>query len=780
MKIRLRPVLKLAGFGVASLLIAGVAAPYLSADRYGERLRVSLERALGGNRRVEIGKVRFSLFKGPGFSVEGVTIHEDPSIGLEPIVYIPETGSLEVAPRLWSLLGGRFEVASIRLDGARINLSKSGPASEWGRWNFAAVVKRSIMSATPAIHVRDSRINFKFGDAKSVVYLTETDLDISPPSPGGSGWTVECSARPARTDRPAQGLGAFTLKGRWYVAPERVDMDLELEKSGLDEITTLIRGQAGGVHGKVSSRVHLAGPLNNIGISGRLNIEDVHRWDMLPPKGDGWPLDIRGKLDLVGQKIELESNSASNAPLPVWVRLRATDYLTQPRWAVGVNWNQFPVEPILELARHMGAQIPPALKLSGTMDGAVGSSGNGLQGEVSFRDAALTIPDSPPVRFEHASIIFDQGHARLAPAAVRTADGEEASLEADYDLAAGLLDLSIVTKDMGVPALRAQVALAAVPWLEQVRAGKWSGTLRYRNEAGAAGWAGKLEVKDAEVDVPGLASPLRITVARAQIDGARVDLDRMQASIGKLGFSGEYHYAPGAPRPHRIRLRAAELDAAELEDELMPTLRRAGLLARALGRAAVPPWLRERAVEGPIQIDRMTLGKWRFRNVRTRLLWDGARVHLEGLQANLDDADVTGRLSVNLRGARPFYTLSARVHGLEWQGGRIDAEGALETFGAGSQLLANLTSEGVFTGAGVELGSVEPLRALAGRYNLEWWQAAPRLRFTGLDVRTEGDAYTGRGATQDDGRLVVVLSNGSREMRLSGTLAKLQSEELAR
>ena len=54
---------------------------------------------LYGNRRVELGKVHFNLFKGPGFSVDSVIIHEDPAIGAEPIVYILQgSGSLEVAP----------------------------------------------------------------------------------------------------------------------------------------------------------------------------------------------------------------------------------------------------------------------------------------------------------------------------------------------------------------------------------------------------------------------------------------------------------------------------------------------------------------------------------------------------------------------------------------------------------------------------------------------------------------------------------------------------------
>src|ERR1035441_1242776 len=104
---------------------------------------------------------------------------------------------------------------------------------------------------------------------KSFFYLTEADFDLSPPGSLGGGWSVSCSAKPARTDRPAQGLGSFTLKGRWFVSPERVDRDLVLGRAGLDEITALWRGQSGAVHGTVSSRLHLGGPINNIGITDR-------------------------------------------------------------------------------------------------------------------------------------------------------------------------------------------------------------------------------------------------------------------------------------------------------------------------------------------------------------------------------------------------------------------------------------------------------------------------------------------------------------------------------
>src|SRR2546422_897155 len=88
-------------FGVVCLVVVagGIVAPYLSADRYAERIRSGLESALG--RRVEFRDVRFNLFTGPGFAVSKVVIHEDPAFGLEPLAYVD---SLEARPRLLPLI----------------------------------------------------------------------------------------------------------------------------------------------------------------------------------------------------------------------------------------------------------------------------------------------------------------------------------------------------------------------------------------------------------------------------------------------------------------------------------------------------------------------------------------------------------------------------------------------------------------------------------------------------------------------------------------------------
>jgi hypothetical protein len=771
---RLGIVAKWSALVLLVVLAAGLVAPYLQADRFGNRIRASLERTLG--RKVEIGKVRFDLFGGPGFQIENVVIHEHPSIGIEPLARVT---TMEVSPRLWPLLRGQVAAASIRLDDARINLSKTGAPSEPGRWNFERLLNPAELGFFPAVRIRNGRINFKFGDTKSAFYLMGTDLDISPAS---NQWRIVCEAQPARTDRPAQGLGTFTAKGKWIpAAVGRLDLDVRLERTGLGELTALLRGFDGGVHGTVSSRVRLTGPLRDIRIAGRVNIEDVHRWDLLPPKGEGWPLDVRGRLDLVAQHLELESNSAGNVQLPLYVRFRVSDYLSRPRWGVSVNWNSFPTEALLELARHMGVQLPAKLKLTGTIEGAIVYSGQGsFQGQMSFQKPVLTVPDSAPLRCDRASVVFGQGHVRLQPVVVRVVDDEDATVEADYDTGAGTLDLDIRTDGMSVASLQTQVALAAVPWLEQLQTGEWSGQLHYRRGAGGEpGWSGKLALTDATLPVAGIVAPVRLRSARAQIDRARVVLDRIDASAGEVAVTGEYRYEPLAARPHRVRLAAAAIDAAALERQLAPTLRRGGnLIARALGRTGVPDWMKSRSLEGTLQVGTLKLAGAHLENVRAHLLWDATRAEVNGIQARLEKGAVTGALVISLRGSRPGYRFTGRVKGVAWLGGKLDAEGTLETAGTGAQLLAGMTAQGAFSGAGLDMGGALPLRAVSGSYKLAWARTAPQIRFTDLEIETADDTYTGRGETQEDGRLLLVLSNGSREMRVSGTLAKLAFDEV--
>ena len=768
---------------VAVLLVAGIIAPYLSGNSFAPRIRNALETALG--RKVDIGAVHFSLFSGPGFSVDHVVIHENPAMGIEPLAYV---GSLEAVPRLTSLFGGRLEFASIRLDDASINVAKTGGPAAPGHWNFEPLLTRSVIRAIPEVHVRSGRFNFKFGDTKSVFYLTGADLDISPPRRGSSAWDLEFSGEPARTDKPARGLGDFLARGRWL--PEsggRLDLDVRLERSAISEIVELLHGSDAGIHGNVSARLRLAGPLDDIRIAGRMDLDDVHRWDQMPPYGPGWPLRLAGRLNALGQTIEVESNTAGTPALLLDVRFRCADFLSQPRWGVVLNWNRFPAAPVLDLARHMGAAVPANLSMSGTLDGVLGYAGHGsLQGQLDFHDAVAATPNAPPIRAKQAHLVFTSGRAHLDPAVVTTEPAQTAQLEADYDWRAQSLDLTISADGMHFAALRAQSSLAAIPWLEQVSSGTWKGQLRYRYTPpvpglgpSKSGWSGAIDLRDAQFPVPGVADPVDLQSATAHIDGARVTLDHIHARAGKIAFQGQYQYVPLAARPHRLRISIPEADAAELERLLMPSLQHSrGLFARALslGRSSMPGWLADRHVDATVQIGTLTLDGAEAHGVQANLLWDAGKAEFDHVQTSFDGGLITGTLLVNLRGGRPAYRFEASAQGMQWKSGTIDADFALESAGTGTDLLSHLHSTGTFEARGLEMENLRDLDSVSGAYDLVLTPAGPRWRFPELQLVLGEDTYTGQGTTGPDGRLLIQLSSGKKEMHMSGTLAELRLE----
>jgi hypothetical protein len=366
---------------------------------------------------------------------------------------------------------------------------------------------------------------------------------------------------------------------------------------------------------------------------------------------------------------------------------------------------------------------------------------------------------------------------------VRAAGDDEAQLEAGYRWDTGAFDLNISTASMDVATLHSQAALRAVPWLEQVRSGNWNGQLRYQWDPGppaAPGWSGQFEIRNAAFALDGLAAPVTLDTARVRIQGERVVLDRMLARVGGLTAQGEYRYEPLAARPHRIRVAIPAADAAQIERLFTPTLLRTrNLLARAfsLGRAAVPAWLAGRRMEGSVQIGALRLGGLEVDGLRARLVWDGARARLENITGRLEGGVLNGTLTVNLRGSRPAYLLAGRLRNVDCRSGKVDAEGALETQGIGAEVLANLRSQGIFKGSALELGSLPPVEAVAGAYRLVWGAPEPRVRFWDLQLTSGDEVYAGSGATQDDGRLLIQLTSGAKEMRMSGSFARLALEE---
>lgn len=742
-----------------ALTAIGLAAPYIEIDFVRPRIERALERGLG--RRVEVEKAYFNLFTCPGFTLENVTIHEDPRAGIEPFAHV---WSLEARVRMLSLLRGQLEFSSLRLGSdTGINLVKTSA----GPWNFQFLLggAQASAGAMPAIKMRGGRVNFKFGDTKSVFYFDRADFDVTPSETGSVD--LRFSGAPSRTDRSAQDFGFFSIRGRW--TRQRLDMKLELERSALDEVARLIDRRGFGLHGVIALEAQLSGSPAHLDVTGQLQVDDVHRWDLLPKRGGGWRIGYTGTLDLHREWLELASASEPPNP-PLAMKFRAWDYLSNPHWDAAADLNQVPLATLVEVARHMGTAVPDKLAAEGSVSGSVRySKPDGLSGRVELHDASLSLPDAQSLRADSTVVLIDKQALSLETSTLRIGEAEAADLEGSYTLGAGGgLDLKINTRGLSVADLR-PFGLAAIPLLDQTPSGTWRGSVRYHWTRGEAGeWSGEYELQNARIPVDGLADPLRIQFAAVSLNGARIAVSRIRAKAGAIAFTGEYRWEPAAVRPHKFRIAVPEADLAELERLWLPALvREPGFLARTLRFSSppLPDWLNARRADGTLSVELLTLGDLQASIGGVRLLWDGPVVRFVRLDARVDQSSLNGELAVDLSHRSPHYRLDGKLQDVAYKGGTLDFEGTLEADGSGTQIPASARAEGRVRGHSIAFTPDADFRSIAGCFEMFSSPEGPHWKLSGLEVVQGGDTYTGAGATQADGRLVLDLVNHGRPFR---------------
>jgi hypothetical protein len=741
----IRRCLKIVFAAIALVIVAGLAAPKFQANQYRGRIKTALESGL--HRKVEFGEIKFNLFTGPGFSVDNVTIGEDPELGAEPIAYVNSTGKLTAIPRLWSLWTGHLEFSSLRLDDAQINLSRTEPQPGEYRWNIERLMRPSIIAAFPNISIRNSRINFKAENLKSVVYLLDCDLDISPPSSAKDGWHIRFEGKPARTDRAARGSGIFTARGAWYPAAGNLDLNLQLDRSQLSDMVALIRGEDAGLQGTVSGKAHLAGPPSALAINGRLNLADLHGWDQTVAQGEVWPLDLSGRWNARDQELKLDAGVSGK----VAVHYLVSKYFSQPRWGVSLSFQNFAIDPLVKVAHRLGAPLPDELKLTGQLDAAVGYSGT-FEGAATLHHASISVPGSAPVELESAQVVITQGHATLSPTLVTFPAKQEATFEATYNMGDPAPEFTVTTAGLNVQ------ALAGVPLLAALPEGQWSGRLRYAQQ----NWSGSFELSKAVMNFPGFSEPVKLESAEGKLDGAHVILQRIHASAAGIEAQGEYRYEPGALRPHRFRLTLPEVDAAALEKLAMPAIsRKSGLFN--FGKPTLPDWLKQLRADGTVQIGLLHAGGLELTKFKTRVLWDGAHVALPDVTAAVGPGSLTSRVVMDLGGRTPLYEVTSQLSGFAWKTGKLDADVTMQTNGIGTETLNHLHSTGTFTGRNV----LEDFSSVSGRYDLRWSATSPKLSFTDLKLAGEGEVLSGNASLQKDGTVLVQLANGTRQLKVS-------------
>jgi hypothetical protein len=765
--------------GLAAVAAIGLLAPYLDANRMRPRIQAALEAAF--NRPVEIGPVHLNVFSGPGFTVKDVLIGDDPAAGIEPFAHVE---FMQARVRWLSLLRGKLAFSSLRMDSPTVNLVKQ----QVGPWNIQQLLDHTsgISSGVPDIQIRDGRLNFKFGDTKSVFYISAADIDVYPNESGDV--VIRFSGAPARTDRGSQNFGELSARGILHFSAnseDQLNMSLRLERTAISELARLFNGSDMGVHGFAVANARLAGHLSQLAITGDLNITDIHRWDLMPPKGEGWTLNYRGLLNLPGHQLDVETIAGQGQVQPVAVKLRLADYLSSPKWAASFAFHDLPAASLVETARHMGAPFLPGVQVDGRVNGVIGYSNNGgLQGELALANASVKSTHEASAEFDSARVLFSNNAIAFGPAEVTTENGQTAQIEGLYALDNSRAALRISTRQLTIAEVESSaehvVSAPPIPLLESLRGGSWRGSIAFeRAEDHEGAWSGQYELQNAVMEIPGLATPIRFASATVEIKDGTIQISRIHARAGDVTLEGDYHYDPAATRPHRLRLNIPELELSELERLMMPTLRRnESFLARTfrLSKESLPKWLVDREVQGDIHVSRLLNGESPVGEIRARLMWDGTSMVLSDLDCRLDDMHAEGNLSLNLEKPSPAYRWTGAIENLEYRNGRLDLEGEIETSGIAQNLLLNIRSHGTFEGQGIELSPDTEVSAITGGYKLAPVSGIPRLVLSNIQMEQGADTFSGQGASQPDGHIVLELTSGRKQLRLTGMLLPIHPD----
>jgi hypothetical protein len=763
-----------------AFLVAGSIAPFISADSYGRHIQTLLEQSLG--RKVSIGKVHFTLFSGPGFSIEDVTIGEDPRYGIEPCAYVPV---LETRLRLDKLLLGQIQFAELRLEGAdgiepTLNLVKRAD----GTWNIVELVRllgrgRGHWTFLPALEIADARLNFKFGQRKSLFYVDDADVAAYPESSGKV--RIRFSGTPSRVDRSGHGFSSFEGEANWYLRPSpakpnQLEADVNLEQSNLSEITSLIEGYDIGIHGSVSSHLRISGPAEDLRVAGDLSLEDVHRWDLMPSSGENWNVRFGGLVDLAKNRIQLQTlPTDKQKPAPMILQVRVNDFLTAPYWSILARLKGAPAESLLPLSRRLGLGLPDNLSANGLVSGAVGySNRSGWNGAVVLENVTASLPDLPPFTAPSTTLSIVSDRIYVQPSLIENPAGSALLVSGNYTPSTRALGIKLKVQRAPIASLTATLDswFGAAPVFGSFRSGAVTGELRYTNKPpDNAEWSGEFQVSRASLDAPGVAAPVRDFSGRFELSGSELEVVRFSAKVAGQSVTGAYHYSAKGPRKERLRLQAHDLDLAALDKLLAPALGPQDFFSRfRFGQRALPSWLAHRNLEADVSMDQLSIAGNELGPAKAHITWAGPVISATAIRVELPQGAIVASGSVNLSNIHPRYSLSGEASGLPYKGGFIDISGQLTSSGQGSDVLANLRASGDFDGQDVEASDDVNFISISGQYAFSIESGRPNLRLTGISAQQLDETWHGSGGSDRDGSLVLQLASGARQLRVSSTL----------
>ena len=372
---------KIAGIVALALLAALVLPPLKTANGFRNHLEAAMSAAVG--RKVTVKNVHLRLLPQPGFELSGFAIQDDPAVSAEPLL---RADSVNADLRVASLWRGRVEVARLDLKEPSLNLVRAAS----GEWNLEQILlhayqvplaptgkeKAEARPRFPYIDAEGGRINFKIGAEKKVYALDDADFALWLASE--DEWDMRLAGRPMRTDFDLGDTGTLRVTGSFTRSPTPrqtpLKLTVNLANAQLGQMSQFIYGRDRGWRGGIDFDAQLTGSPSALNISGRISIQDFHRYDVSIPGTLNFEITCGAAYTGTSAGVPSPGVVEGSCSLPRerGVLNLSGFYHTETHGSgATVVAAAFPVSAALDFARRMKRGIAPDLTGEGAINGSI-------------------------------------------------------------------------------------------------------------------------------------------------------------------------------------------------------------------------------------------------------------------------------------------------------------------------------------------------------------------------------------------------------------------------
>jgi hypothetical protein len=593
-------------------LAAWLVPSYINTQRYRRGLQAGLERTL--HRHVTFSRVSLQVLPRPGFVIENAAIQEDPAFGFEPFVRVDR---IECDVRWQTLLGARLSFSRIRLEHPNINLvrragegwnverlflvltdadlTNGGPRND--RATAAGLgsggpqsggigsapsgapappgpASAPLSSGLPDLEVEDGRVNFKLGDNKQALAITEMRAQLSFDQ-ARSYLRFRLVGYPVRRDLPLPTPGAVEVSGEWKPGRDLrgpLDVVVRARDALVYDWAPLVTGHDTALYGVLDTELHVTGSSRNLEFQGTGRLSELHRWDQIPPSDPmPWSIIFRGRVDRERDRVLLEATEASFADSHVYLS-GTIDYPSNARELnLALSLERSRIEDVAALLGRIWT-LKAGFGIRGQIDGTLAVQGPWAEprytGLLAARNVVLATRSATFPVSDFAVNIDNRG-ARLDPVLVTLAPRVVLEAEGALERGAKTFPYELTLSCKTVP-LRDVVSFGRALGMRTLE--RWnaegSGTASFRftgvlPPTSRPALKGRAELRAARLAIPGFTEPINVPRASIQVNGTQIIVDRLQAVLGTSVFSGRLEHQGDRHSPWIFDLHTDNLDLAQ-------------------------------------------------------------------------------------------------------------------------------------------------------------------------------------------------------------------------